>query len=71
MHPISVQFLHNLFSTPAITAKMFDSEFNNFTMLITSLREQRDVIEFSGDVSLKPTFGDNLLIEFWSCMKSD
>lgn len=71
MHPISVQFLHNLLSIPAIMAKTFDSEFNNFTMLITFLREQRDVIELSGYVSLKPTFGDNLLIEFGSCMKSD
>lgn len=29
------------------------------------------MLEFSGDMSLKLTFEDYLLVEFWSCMKSD
>lgn len=29
------------------------------------------MLEFSGDISLKLTFEDYLLVEFWSCMKSD
>lgn len=52
-------------------ALRFDLEFNNFTMLITSLREQEDITERSGDTSLKLTFEDYLLVEFSSYMKSD
>lgn len=50
------------------TAYIFDLEFSNFTMLITSLREQKDVRVLKQYLSLKLISEDDLPVEFWSCM---
>lgn len=50
------------------TAYTSDLEFSNFTMLITSLREQKDVRVLKRYLSLKLISEDDLPVEFRSCM---